>query len=130
MANSMVRKMRSSLKKTKFLEAFAECGNITHSAKVAGVSRDTHYHKWLGVDKSYTEAFKQAREKAIDALEEEALRRAKEGWVEPVWHLGQQVGVVRKFSDTLLIFLLKGLRPGVYREHLAVEHSGTIDHRV
>ena len=32
--------------------------------------------------------------------------------------------LVREYSDTLLIFLLKSHRPGVYRETLRQEHSG------
>ena len=50
-------------------------------------------------------------------------RRAVEGVEEPVgWYKGEAGGVVRKYSDTLLIFLLKGRKPEMYRERY--EHSG------
>ncbi len=52
-------------------------------------------------------------------LESEANRRAVEGVEKPVgWHRGQPGGYVRDYSDTLLIFLLKGLRPEKYQERL------------
>ena len=70
--------------------------------------------------------FEEASEDAADSLEAEARRRAVEGVEEPVgWYKGQAGGVVRKYSDTLLIFLLKGRRPELYRERF--EHSGPSD---
>jgi len=41
---------------------------------------------------------------------------------------GQAGGTVKRYSDTLLIFLLKGLKPEVYRERLEVRGTlGQID---
>ena len=51
-----------------------------------------------------------------DALEDEAVRRAVDGVDEQVFYQGKACGVVRKYSDTLLIFLLKGRRPERYRD--------------
>ena len=51
--------------------------------------------------------------------EVEARRRAVEGVEEPVgWFQGTPGGTVRKYSDTLLIFLLKGARPHKYRDNI------------
>ena len=36
---------------------------------------------------------------------------------------------MRKYSDVLLIFLLKAHRPRVYRDHVQVEHSGDVELR-
>jgi hypothetical protein len=64
-----------------------------------------------------------AKEMAADRLEEEAWRRAVDGVEEPVgFYRGEPGAYVRRYSDTLLIFLLKGLRPEKYRERY--EHSG------
>ena len=112
-------KLTTAEKKRAFLAAYAQCGNVTQAAKVAGISRETHY-EWLDKDPGYAAAFKQADEQATDALELEARRRALEGWDEPVYQKGQLVGTVRKYSDTLLIFLLKGARPEKYRERVDV----------
>jgi hypothetical protein len=80
-----------------FLTLLAETGNITLAARGAGVDRGTAYdHKHLFPE--FSEAWEMAIEEAVDILEAEAWRRAKSQ------------------SDTLMIFLLKGLRPGKYRE--------------
>jgi hypothetical protein len=61
---------------------------------------------------------------AVGALEDEALRRAVEGVEEPVYQGGKQVGVIRKYSDALLMFLLKAARPEKYRENYSIRHDG------
>ena len=39
----------------------------------------------------------------------------------------QQVGTVREYSDTLLIFLLKGWKPEKYKDRREVFHRGTVE---
>jgi hypothetical protein len=74
-------------------------------------------------DEAFRSAEAMAKEMAADRLEEEAWRRAVEGVEEPVgFYRGEPGAYVRRHSDTLLIFLLKGLRPEQYRERY--EHSG------
>ncbi len=51
---------------------------------------------------------------AVAALETEAVRRALEGVEIPVFHQGRECGNTVKHSDTLLMFLLKTLRPDRY----------------
>lgn len=123
----MSGKLRSSesLKRTAFLAAFAQTGNITAAAKAAGCSASTHYEVWIK-QKDYPPLFEQAQREARDLLEAEALRRATRGTDEPVWHKGKQCGTVRKYSDTLLIFLLKGAWPEKYRETIDHDHSGRV----
>ena len=111
------------LKKEAFLAAYAEVGNITQAAEIAGIDRNTHYF-WMNTDPEYPARFRQAEEQACDRLEAEARRRAVQGVDEPVFYQGEQCGVVRKYSDTLLIFLLKGARPEKYRERVSQEISG------
>ncbi len=67
-------------------------------------------------DPEYVAAFATAREEAADRLEREAIRRAVDGAEKPVYQAGKLVGTIREYSDTLLIFTLKGLRPEKYRE--------------
>ena len=62
-------------------------------------------------DREYRELFTQIRMEVYDELQGEAVRRAKEGWLEPVFHQGIQVGTRRRYSDRLLMFLLQALRP-------------------
>lgn len=109
-------------KRRAFLAAYAEVGNISEAARIAGVNRLSHYD-WLQ-DERYAVVFAQAHEIAIDHLEREARRRAVEGVVEPVFWKGEAVGSVRKYSDTLLIFLMKGARPDKYRDNATIRHTG------
>ena len=90
------------LKKAAFLKAYGECGNVRQAAKAANIDRTTHY-LWLHKDEEYATAFEDAQEDAADTLEAEAWARATGG---------------DKPSDTLLIFLLKGMRPEKYRERI------------
>jgi len=113
----------SHMKKRAFLAAFAECGTVTHAAEIAGISRRMVQY-WKKDDPEFAEAFRIAEEKAADRLEQEAWRRAIEGVAEPVYHKGEVVGYIQKFSDTLLIFLLKGVRPEKYRERVSQEITG------
>lgn len=110
-------------KKRAFLVAYSEVGNISRAAEIAGVSRQIHYH-WLKEDTDYEEAFMQADQQACDRLEQEARRRAVEGVTKPVYQGGKQVGTVQEYSDTLLIFLLKGARPEKYKDRLQQEVVG------
>lgn len=53
-------------------------------------------------------------DRAIAALESEAVRRALSGVAVPVFHQGRECGSTVKHSDQLLMFLLKTLRPERY----------------
>lgn len=47
-------------------------------------------------------------------METVAIARASEGWLEPVYYQGVVCGHVRRFSDGLMQFLLRGLLPDKY----------------
>lgn len=106
-------------KKAIFLARFAEAGTITAAAKDAGIDRHTHY-AWMDADPEYAAGFADAQKQAIDAMEAEARRRGVLGVSEPVYHKGEVVGHIQRYSDTLLIFLLKGALPSKYRERVDV----------
>lgn len=74
-------------------------------------------------DEAFAAAWDDAIEAATDALELEARRRAVEGTDRPVFYQGGEVGYVREYSDTLLIFLLKAHRPKKFRERVELEHQ-------
>ena len=52
------------------------------------------------------------------------MRRAREGVDEPVFYQGEHCCNVRRYSDTLLIFMLKARKPDVYRERASIQHTG------
>jgi hypothetical protein len=107
--------------KGRFLREFAVCGIVLRAAQAAKVGRRTVYD-WLKQDKAFKALYDEAYQDAIDALEEEARRRGEDGVLEPVYQGGEKVGTIRKYSDTLLITMLKARRPDVFRERY--EHSG------
>lgn len=109
-----------------FLQSLASIGNISKACVAAQVSRQTVY-RHRNSDPDFSAAWDEALEAAADLLEEEARRRAHDGWTEPVYQRGEHVGNVRKYSDTLLIFLLKGARPEKYRERLSIITEDAID---
>lgn len=108
-------------KKRAMLAAIEETACIVKAAVIAEVPRRTHY-QWHKDDPQYRAAVAVAVERGADVLEAEARRRALEGVEEPVgWYQGTAGGVVTKYSDTLLIFLLKAARPEKFRDNLRVE---------
>lgn len=118
-------------KKSAFLAAYSECGTTKRAAEITGLQRWAHY-QWLKTDPEYKKAFAEAKRMACQSLEAEAIRRAVDGWDEPVFYEGVQTAVKRKYSDTLLIFMLKGANPKKYAEftthsgNIGLEHSGKI----
>jgi len=123
-----------------FLESFATHGNRKHACEAAGMSRTAMY-RWLDYSKEarpgyaiegvpFHELFEAALEEAGDVLEAEVRRRAVDGWLEPVWFQGKQVGEQRKFSELLLIFLTKKANPAFRDNHrvdVAVQGRVEID---
>jgi hypothetical protein len=124
---------RESVKQAQFLATYRTCGNIRKTAELTKIERRTHY-KWMDNDPSYKERFMEAHEDAIESLEAEALRRAVDGVEKPVFGSGGQgvgtvkVGSIREYSDTLLIFLLKGAKPEKYRDNAKVQLEGSMNH--
>jgi hypothetical protein len=120
------------------LETLAETGNVRLACKTADVSRATayvHYHS----NPSFADRWDDALEDSADLMEQEARRRAVQGTQKPVIYKGELAGnwvddngnivspenpearliplTVREYSDTLLMFMLKGARPEKYRDN-------------
>jgi hypothetical protein len=88
--------------KRQALLAYIEYGTVTAAMRVTGLSRQTWYD-WKRDDEVFLATVADVEEAVADDLEQECIRRAKDG------------------DTTLLIFLLKGKRPALYRDK--VEHS-------
>ena len=106
--------------KNAFLAELALSGNVTGASKAAGVGRATVY-EWKEKDDAFLVAFKQAELAAVDVLEREARRRALGYELEQIGKNGE-IQRVRRYSDLLLIFLLKGAAPEKYRDNVNVTH--------
>lgn len=110
-----------------FLRAFEEHGTVAAACEAAKISRSTVYLERQR-NEDFALAWHDIEEATTERMEREAFRRGVEGVEEPVFQRGEQVGAIRKFSDTLLIFMLKSRRPEKYRENLKVEHGGKVTH--
>ena len=118
-------KKPSPSKQKAFLAAYAGCGNITDAARKAKCNRSSHY-AWME-NAAYAETFAAAHKQACETLESEARRRAVSGVRKPVYYQGDVVGLVREYSDTLLIFLLKAALPEKYRDDYRAELTNPND---
>jgi hypothetical protein len=101
----------------RFLNALGETGIVSAAVEIAGVSR-TRVYELRKRDASFAAGWEEAEERAADALEAEARRRAVEGTQEPLVSAGRIVRdddgqpiAVRRYSDNLLLALLKAHRP-------------------
>jgi hypothetical protein len=125
-AMSTVGTALTKKKRRLFIDALANSGNVSLACKHAVVSRCGVY-KLKSRSKEFEREWKDAIDQAVSILEEEARRRALNGVDEPVFHGGKVCGVVRKYSDVLLIFLLKASRPKKYRERYDLSGTQTVD---
>lgn len=85
--------------------AYIKPGGISKAAREADMPNSLHY-RWCKEDPEYKSRFEEVREGIADMLETEAVKRAMNG------------------SDQLLMFLLKGNKPEVYKERVWNEHTG------
>lgn len=112
-----------------FLAALAEGHAVKYAAEAVDMARSALYAR-RDTDPVFARDWAAAEDAGTEVLEEEARRRAVAGVVHetPIYYQGDQVGSVveTKYSDTLLMFLLKARRPEKYRERADVRHSGQV----
>lgn len=106
-----------------FLMWLVETGNVSTAASSVGIARKTAY-RHRERNPSFAAEWEDALEEACDRLEAEARRRALQGWEEPVFRKSEQVGVIRRYSDRLMIELLRAHRPERFR-YQRIEGTGS-----
>ena len=113
----------------RFLEALAETGVVSLAAAIAGTSR-TRVYELRKKNAAFAKRWEDAEERAADALEAEAWRRAVAGVPEPLVSAGKMVRdddgqplAIRRYSDTLMIALLKARRPNQFKDRAVIEHD-------
>lgn len=116
---------RSPAIEEAFLDGMREGWSAKKSAWAAGISSITAYN-WrnaslatlnpeTGIYKDdFCQRWDAAHRDGVDALEDEARRRAVHGVERPVYQQGVMVGTVTEYSDTLLSLKLRGKRPDLY----------------
>ncbi|HEX5269601.1 MAG TPA: hypothetical protein VFW33_03890 [Gemmataceae bacterium] len=130
----------------KFLAELRRSGNHSAAARAAKIDRTVPY-KARQDDPDFAAAYADAMDEACDGLELEARRRACDGVDEPTIYQGELCGTwvdpdgnvvtkdtpgarlvpltVKKYSDQLLLALLKAHRPEKFKDNVKLEHTGT-----
>ena len=140
--------MALSANQKLFLAAYATKGSIKGAAKLAGQDRNNHV-RWMRESEAYRAAFAEADAEHTDTLIAEVHRRAAEGINDPVIYQGAlqyepqrdpKTGavkrdkkgmpvlsmkplVIKRYSDNLLMFLLKRKDPS-FRDNSTVAVTG------
>ena len=106
----------------KFLSMLAQTANLLKSAEYAGISTSIVYKRRKS-DPEFKEQYDEAWQAGYEILEGECARRAFEGYDQPVFQQGMQVGVIRQYSDALAMFLMKGNKPMKFKDRASSEVS-------
>ena len=116
-------------KQAAFLTALViNGGQRNKAARAAKIARSTHY-RWMELDTQYQALYGKAMVQATEVLEDEAIRRAKEGTSKPIFYQGMKVGSETVYSDGLIMFLLRGAAPEKYRERAEVKGEVSVRHK-
>lgn len=115
-------------KQRAWLIAYARLGSYCRASVASGVGLTTS-HDWRRGQPAFAAALIEAREWFTEEMEFEADRRARDGVRRLKFHLGEPIidpatgepYVEHEYSDNLLMFRLKALRPEVYRERHEVK---------
>jgi hypothetical protein len=105
-----------------FIAALSLNGNITDACEQMGIERSTAY-RLRAEDEAFAAEWDTALESAADRLEAEAWRRAVDGVEEPVFQQKEMIGTIRKYSDTLLVTLLKAHKKDKYSDKSTIDHN-------
>lgn len=134
-------------KQAVFLDTLRNCASVRQACEQAGVPRSTIYD-WKSKSATFAKAFDEANEDANDAIEDEIVRRGKDGVDEPLTSMGRPVYeeipeldrdgnpvldrkgnpkyrqgkqiFVKKYSDTLLLARAKS-RMKKYRDRVDLD---------
>ncbi len=112
----------------KFLAELRVRGIVKDAARAAHINLSTAYaarRKALSVEATrrvastanFASRWDEAVEEAVERMDEEAWRRGYDGYNDPVYYRGRLVGDIKRYSDKLLILLLKAHRPEKYRDN-------------
>jgi hypothetical protein len=120
-----VRERLRNRRKRRFLRHFLEHGRFGEATVYAGVSVAA-VQRWLRVDGEFARCFRQVREVFAECLEVEADRRGVGGVNRMRFYENKpvldprtkKVLFEKKYSDELLMFRLRGLKPGMHGEEM------------
>ena len=114
-------------RQVRFLTALAQTGNPSLACRASTLTR-REVNLLRREDSEFALAFQDAMDEATDVLEAEAWRRALEGVAEPLVRGGKPVCdprtgetmMIRRYSDSLLMLLLRASKPSKFSPRLEV----------
>ena len=110
-------------------------GNVSLTTREMGLNPVTFYKMlqtplgYKKIDDYLKEQYEIAKERSTTVLIDEAIRRAHSGVDEPVYFQGVVAGHIRRYSDTLLKFLIEGQDPN-YSKKMQLQHTGAVQFTV
>ena len=110
------RAVLAKKKRRVFLGVLAKTGRVAEASRACGYTDTSTLTAFRRNDEEFAEAWDDALLDAAHVLEEEIWRRAHDGIMEPVFYKGKVTGHKRQFSDTLAMFIWRGIKPGTYRD--------------
>jgi hypothetical protein len=100
--------------KKLFIEKLAQGMSVTRAAEESDLGRATVF-SWRREDPAFAAAWDDANAQGVDRLEDEARRRARDGYNErTVVGRDGTVSTIRDYSDQLMLALLRAKRPQEY----------------
>lgn len=97
-----------------FCQEYMRTGRQDKACKLSGIPRETVYKRKRN-DVEFEKFCAEVKDVLMDSLEDEAVRRGRDGWNEPQYFKGELQGMVRKYDSGLLQFMLIHGRPEKYR---------------
>lgn len=129
-ANMVRTDLTEDERKANFVEAVRKVGSWPRAAKLAEpwrMDRDGNvstsiFFRWRKEDPAFAQAIEEARAEFAHSLEDEAIRRAYNGYSEPIFNAkGEKIGERMHFSDTLMRDLLRAFLPERYSPKMQVQ---------
>lgn len=117
-----IRTIRTAQRAEDFLTALRKGHPVAVAAAAADMGLRSAYD-WRDADPEFKARWEDAYEHGSMMIEEEARRRAVDGVLEPVFYQGTHVADVRKYSDALILPILRA-RLEKYRDRQELNHTG------
>lgn len=102
--------VRQDRVREEFLKMLRNGFTIRAACDLVKKSRSAMY-RWKREDPQFSEQWDEAEEDGTDLLEEEAIRRGRDGVPKDVYYQGDVVGVETMYSDRMLEVMLRARRP-------------------
>lgn len=110
--------VRTDEKDEVFFTALANGHPVTAACEAASYPR-TCVYAWREDDADFAKRWRQTKKIGAELLEDEADRRGRDGYDEPVFFRGERRDSRKKYSDGLLLARLKAEFPEKYQERPA-----------